>query len=125
MQPTAISPVLSGHVLADRLNVRDGPSTEFNVIGKLFKGNEVTGAGRNPTGDWMKVHYAGHSGWVSARYIDFQSPVSDLPVISDTGRPPQPPQPEEHSELAVGQAATTQPGSASDLWTSAAGGKRV
>jgi uncharacterized YkwD family protein len=56
-------------VTADRLNVREGPSTGFPSICKLEKGQEVTVIGK--IGDWYAIYNAGQGiiGAVDGRYI--------------------------------------------------------
>ena len=100
---TAVAQAAAGqtgvvNVLA--LNVRQGPSTSFPVIGKLAQGVTVTVEARNTAGDWWLVCcLAGTDtrGWVSASFVspDFGAeetaalPVSDsaveaTPVLTTT-----------------------------------------
>lgn len=51
----------------DSLNVRKGPSTSFDIIGKLSGGNSVKIIGK--IDNWYKIEYNGSYGYVSATYI--------------------------------------------------------
>lgn len=61
----------SATVTATKLNVREGPSTEYVSICKLEKGQTVTVMGK--LGDWYAVFYpdTGVIGAVDGRYIEF------------------------------------------------------
>lgn len=51
----------------DSLNVRKGPSTSFDIIGKLSGGNSVKIIGK--IDNWYKIECNGSYGYVSATYI--------------------------------------------------------
>jgi uncharacterized protein YcbK (DUF882 family) len=62
----------------DVLNVRRGPSTEFDVIGKLQPGSRgvlITGECRK---QWCPVQQASANGWVNRRYLANDEPLSEL-----------------------------------------------
>jgi uncharacterized protein YraI len=74
--PTAV-------VMTPRLNVRSGPSPNFNVLAVLDQGNVVTLLGRNADSSWAFVRTAGNvEGWASTRYLTPTAPFSGLPVVS-------------------------------------------
>lgn len=74
-----------GQLTADKLNVRAGPGTNENVIGKLSKDDKVIVQGRNETGDWLSISYNGRTGWVATKYIALQVAVADIPLaVSST-----------------------------------------
>ena len=53
----------------DVLNVRSGPSTEFDIVGELQPGSRgisITGACRS---EWCPVHHQSTSGWVNRMYL--------------------------------------------------------
>jgi hypothetical protein len=59
----------------DVLNVRSGPSTEFDVIGGLppgSRGVSITGACRS---GWCPVQHGAASGWVNRTYLTLDAPV--------------------------------------------------
>jgi uncharacterized YkwD family protein len=71
-------------VSADKLNVREGPSTTYNSICKLDKGQTVTVIGR--LGDWYAIYddNMGIVGAVDGRYIDLgDDAVTVASIIGD------------------------------------------
>ncbi|MDQ7029980.1 MAG: SH3 domain-containing protein [Ardenticatenia bacterium] len=74
---------LTGTVVARALNVRAGPSTAFAVVHRLRFGDPVVAVARNDQGDWVLIRISGErTGWVAARYLEWQRDVSTLPVWS-------------------------------------------
>jgi len=60
----------------DVLNVRSGPSTEFDVIGEIQPGSRgvsITGACRS---EWCPVQHLSTSGWVNRMYLAKDEPAS-------------------------------------------------
>lgn len=55
----------------DNLNMRAGPGTEYDVVGKLPIGTQVTGCGYSSDGpgNWIVVEYQGSYGWVCTDYL--------------------------------------------------------
>lgn len=69
---TPASGDLQAVVNADRLNMRSGPGTDFEVVAKLTRNQIVSVAARNERGDWWFVCCGGEEptqGWVSAPYL--------------------------------------------------------
>jgi len=65
---------ITGVVAVARLNlrVRQGPGTNFSIIGSMSSGETVTILSRNPTGDWWYVCCISgttQEGWVAAQFI--------------------------------------------------------
>ena len=66
-----------------RLNVRAGPSTEYDIVAKAVAGVTFNGIGRTEAGDWVQVAIAdlpSGYGWVSATYVTTEGPFEELPV---------------------------------------------
>ena len=61
-------PVL--HVIADVVNVREGPSTDYRVIGRAHSGDRALEFGRS--GGWVRLRLEEHGvdGWISGRYLE-------------------------------------------------------
>lgn len=58
----------TGIVTASKLNVRQGPSTNYNIIHTLWYGNKIKVIGKS--GNWIEILLSdGRSGWVSSSYI--------------------------------------------------------
>ena len=69
------------------LNVRSGPSTDFDRIATLDEGEAVTVTGRASTG-WYQVSVDGETGYVSNIYITDKAPAAAVttakPAVSET-----------------------------------------
>lgn len=69
-----------------RLNVRAGPSTDYDIVAKAVAGVTFNGIGRNESGDWVQVAIAdlpSGYGWVSATYVTTTGPFEELPVVEE------------------------------------------
>lgn len=56
---------------SDNLNMRAGPGTEYDIVGKLPSGTQVTGCGYSSNGpsNWIVVEYQGTYGWACTDYL--------------------------------------------------------
>lgn len=63
------------------VNVRTGPSTQFNVFTSLQYGATMTGVARNPEGTWYQVDTGAGLGWVSAGVVATNGPCTSLQVV--------------------------------------------
>jgi N-acetylmuramoyl-L-alanine amidase len=70
-------------VTADRLNVREGPGTNFKSLGYIKKNDVVDSLGENADGTWIRIRRSdGLIGWASARYLSvIATPPSDQPGV--------------------------------------------
>ncbi len=83
-------PVLTAPVLTDtavvttgKANVRAGAGVEYNVVTTVGRGQVVGLLGRNQSGSWVKVNPPdGRQGWVNASLLQFNTAVSNLPVLA-------------------------------------------
>jgi uncharacterized repeat protein (TIGR01451 family) len=96
-QPTA-APGLTGVVAVQRLNVRQGPGTNFPVINTVAQGETVTVLSRNPVGDWWRVcciSGTDQDGWVAAQFIqpNFDLGQANVLIAVDGALPTPPPEP--------------------------------
>lgn len=73
----------SAYLVESDVFVRSGPSKTFGKVGTVRGGARVNVLGED--GGWMKVSFAGGSGWVYQRYL---SPVRDEVAIADNGAAP-------------------------------------
>lgn len=60
------------------LNIRTGPDTRYESVGKLRKDERATAFGRDSTGEWVQLD----RGWVSAQYINASQNIMLLSVTS-------------------------------------------
>ncbi len=85
--PTPTGPpakvVVTVNSFGQRLNVRGGPGTTYDIVAKAVAGVTFNGIGRTEAGDWVKVAIAdlpSGYGWVSATYVTTTGPFEELPV---------------------------------------------
>lgn len=87
--PTAtFTPEPLGVVNTTELNLRRGTGSDFDVIRKLYRGDQVEPIGRNDSGDWLQVRTAnGDVGWVASQYVDTNRRSTDLTVVPTPALP--------------------------------------
>ena len=61
-------------VTCDVLNVRQGPGTNYSILGTLSNGKTATIQAQS--GNWYKISYGGGSGWISKDYVTVSSASS-------------------------------------------------
>ena len=71
----------------NRMNVRSGASTNFNVIAVVDAGVALPADGISPDGDWLRVVHNGAIGWVSRGLVTGDG-LDDLPVLDTNTRLP-------------------------------------
>ena len=81
-QATAAAQInTTGTVLANVLNVRNGPGTTYTIISKLWMGNKIHVVGE--TNGWYKVLFTnGTYGFVSKTYIRLELPTPQQKIES-------------------------------------------
>lgn len=78
----AIAATTKHIVVADALNLRDGPSLQGVVRSILPRGAVVTRLGVSGDGYWLKVRSGRTTGWVAQKYLQpvpSSAPASDFP----------------------------------------------
>ncbi len=85
--PTATPEGVYGIVDTFRLNVRTGPSTNYDVLGQLAAGDVVFPVGANRDFSWLVIPFRGTTGWVAAYLLELQGDLNQLPIIQP---PPSP-----------------------------------
>ena len=55
--------------VTSNVNMRSGPSTDYEVIKQLPQGTTVTLTGET-SGGWTQIKHGGDTGWVSSQYIE-------------------------------------------------------
>lgn len=74
-------------VNGDLLNVRSGPSTTSDVVGKVKKGEKLTILEQK--GDWYKIQGSNLTGWVASWLVTVQNkPVTPTSTPAPTPTPP-------------------------------------
>ena len=78
-------------LVPDQVNVRLGPSTDFDQVGVLNSGQEAPAIGRSPGGDWIMISYPGVSGnvaWVYSPLVTLVNLGAEaLPIIEPPATP--------------------------------------
>ncbi len=65
-------------------NVRSGPATTFDILGRLDAGSLVAVVGRLEGNDWWLIEYEGGvegQGWVAAEVVEFVGDAASVPVV--------------------------------------------
>ena len=79
----ALSVIGTVNIDDGRLNVRYGPGTAFEIIGKAYPDDEYRVLGRDANTEWVLLLLSDDEvGWVSAQYLDFSSSPQELPVLT-------------------------------------------
>jgi hypothetical protein len=86
-QPTP--PCTPSVTAATDLNVRAGPGTNYQSVGKMAKGSTAQVTGRIADGTWWQIVLGGVQGWVAASYTT-PSCVEKVPVVGPPAPPPTP-----------------------------------
>ena len=77
--------------VAQVVNVRGGPGTNYNTLGQITPGNNYPITGINGRGDWVQIDYGnGQNGWVINQLVTAAGNINDVAVITDVPAPPQP-----------------------------------
>ena len=77
-------------LVPEQVNVRLGPSTDYELVGVLIAGQTAPALGRSPGGEWIQIFYAGVPGnvaWVYAPFVVLETGQRLLPIIEP---PPTP-----------------------------------
>lgn len=80
--PTSTAPItLSAEVLADTLNIREGPGTTFEILFKLQKGASVIIESRAPGDEWAFIQSSDNqSGWASITFLDVKGDLNNTKI---------------------------------------------
>ena len=89
-QPTATAVLASFTVNRETVNVRAGPGTNYEVLGKVEIGDTFAPNGRNQAGDWLRFRFEGREGWVYVPLLIVENEDAISVVGSQTGTEPLP-----------------------------------
>ena len=69
--PEAIPTSEGARLIIDNpiLNVRQGPGTNYSILGQARDGERYDVTGRNSQSSWWQINYNGQNGWVSGSYV--------------------------------------------------------
>jgi uncharacterized protein YgiM (DUF1202 family) len=75
----------------DLTNVRSGPSTEFEIVGRLGANSAVSVVGRLETGEWWQIEFEPgptSNGWVFSEVVEFVGDETTVPIAKVPEPPP-------------------------------------
>src|SRR5690606_7796983 len=72
------------------LNLRSGPSTNYNVITVLAAGAVAPIVGRVGTNEWWQVRVNTTVGWVSGAYTNVYGNCGSVPIVNPPASPTSP-----------------------------------
>ncbi len=89
-EPATATPVTDPEVRTDSaMNVRGGPGTNYAVVGALNAGDVARITGKNATGDWWQISFAGGTtGWVYSPLVTTSGDTSAVAVAQAPAPPP-------------------------------------
>lgn len=64
-----------------RVNVRSGPSIDFDRIGILEAGDSAPITGMTETMQWLRIDFRGRPGWVAFFVVNVSGSLEDVPII--------------------------------------------
>src|SRR5690606_78806 len=68
------------------VNVRNGPGTEYAIIGQLNSGTQVQITGRSDTeSNWLRIEFESREGWVAYFTVSVLGNAEQLPVVTPRG----------------------------------------
>lgn len=76
-------------------NVRQGPSTDFDILGRLPAAGTAPVTGRTETTDWWQIDFDGATGWVSTEVVEFVGDAESIPVVEAATVPEETTEPDE------------------------------
>lgn len=81
-QTDRLTPLSPWATITTRINVREGPGTNYAVIGTAVPGDFFPITGKSPgSGDWWQINYGGRSAWVYGPLVTAIN-AQDVQVIS-------------------------------------------
>lgn len=80
LSPTAVPRIIVGVPV---LNVRQGPGTEYPVIGSIEQNGQYEVVGRSYNGGWWQLCcVAGEPGWVIGEAVTIEGDTASVPIVS-------------------------------------------
>ncbi len=67
--------------IGSRVNLRAAPSTDANIVNSFAAGTLFTVTGRTARADWLRVHNAAWSGWISTTAVFFTADPEAIPIV--------------------------------------------
>lgn len=77
------APAAFGVVTVTYLNVRSGPSLNYDIIGQVYGGQQVPITGQSADGQWFQVDTEAGTGWVYSSYMIARNEYGGAPVVAE------------------------------------------
>jgi hypothetical protein len=99
-------------------NVRNGPGTNYTVVGLLAEGGTAPVTGRNADSSWWQINYEGSTAWIADSVATANAAARSVPVASAPPPPPPPPTntPAPPPSLPTAPPPTAPPAPSTGLW---------
>jgi hypothetical protein len=87
--PPSATPIPNPRFTANQVvNVRQGPGTNYAVVGELAVGLVFDITGRNAAGDWLQFSFNGRPAWVKADLVSVSGDAGQIAVAQNIPPPP-------------------------------------
>jgi uncharacterized protein YraI len=83
--PTDRVTLTSGQVV----NLREGPGTNYPVVGQLAAGSRYDVTGKNEDGSWWQLDFSGQKAWVIGQLVSTGGDVATVAVATDIPEAPE------------------------------------
>ena len=87
--PTSTPVAAAEVVINSNMNVRQGPGTEYGIVGSANTGERYPVTGRNDSSSWWQINYNGQAGWVFGELVSSQN-TGSVAVAQNIPAPPPP-----------------------------------
>jgi len=68
------------------INVRSGPSTDYEIVGQLYEGQVVSVIGRSdPQSNWLLINHDGEVGWVAFFTVAITGDPTSVEIVGTAG----------------------------------------
>jgi uncharacterized protein YraI len=74
-------------VINEFVNVRKGPGTNYDLLGKLNQGEKAVARGKSADGKWWQISFSSGVGWVLGEYVRANAAAEKLQLAA---APPPP-----------------------------------
>lgn len=83
-------------ITVDHLNVRSGPGTDYETIGKVY--SDETYDILQEKNEWVEIQLEDQTGWITSKYID----IRDIDIIDEGSSNSSLTIPEDHTQIRTG-----------------------
>ncbi|MCS6849461.1 MAG: SH3 domain-containing protein [Anaerolineae bacterium] len=94
-------------VINDFVNLRAGPGTNYDLVGRLNQGQTARVTGKSSDGRWWQVSVEGRTVWVSGQFVQANDAANDVGVAQAPPAPTLAPPTAAPPAVAVAQSAPT------------------